>query len=161
MEPTLRLALFEPDIPQNTAAVLRTCSCLGVACEVIEPCGFVFGGQHMRRAGMDYLDHVALTWHVDWHAFQAAYPGHRRILVTTKAAQPYMEHSFQRGDILIMGRESAGVPDFVHDAADARLTIPMAAGMRSLNMSVSAAMVVAEALRQLDAFPNSETNPHA
>jgi len=115
----------------------------------------------MRRAGMDYLDHVVLTWHMNWHAFQAAYTGHRRILVTTKAAQPYTEHSFQRGDILIMGRESAGVPDFVHDAADARLTIPMAAGRRSLNMAVSAAMVAAEALRQLDAFPNSETNPHA
>lgn len=160
MEPTLRLALFEPDIPQNTAAIVRTCSCLGVACEVIEPCGFVFGGQHMRRAGMDYLDHVALTRHKDWGAFQAAYPGHRRILMTTKAAQPYTAHAFQPGDILIMGRESAGVPDFVHDVADARLTIPMVAGMRSLNMAVSAAMVAAEVLRQLDAFPNSEIDPN-
>ena len=117
MAPALRLALFEPDIPQNTAAVLRTCSCLGVACEVIGPCGFVFGDQQMRRAGMDYLDHLVLTRHVDWHAFQAAYPGQRRILMTTKAAQPYTEHAFLCGDILIIGRESAGVPDFVHDAA--------------------------------------------
>ena len=161
MEPTFRLALFEPDIPQNTAAVLRTCACLGVACEIIGPCGFVFGGQQMRRAGMDYLDHVALTRHLDWNAFQAAYPGHRRILITTKAALSYTEHTFHRDDILIMGRETAGVPDFVHDAADARLTIPMAAGMRSLNMAVSAAMVAAEALRQLGAFPNLEINPHA
>ena len=160
MVPTLRLALFEPDIPQNTAAVLRTCSCLGVACEVIEPCGFVFGGQHMRRAGMDYLDHVALTWHADWHAFQAAYRGHWRILMTTKAAISYTEYAFHRDDILIMGRETAGVPDFVHDAVDVRLTIPMASGMRSLNMAVSAAMVAAEALRQLGAFPKSETKPY-
>ncbi len=161
MESTFRLALFEPDIPQNTAAVMRTCACLGVACEVIEPCGFVFGGQKMRRAGMDYLDHVALTRHLDWHSFQAAYPGHRRILITTKAALSYTKYAFHRNDILIMGRETAGVPDFVHDAADARLTIPMAPGMRSLNMAVSAAMVAAEALRQLGAFPNSETNPYA
>ena len=114
----------------------------------------------MRRAGMDYLDHVALTRHKDWDAFQAAYPGHRRILMTTKAAQPYTAHAFQPGDILIMGRESAGVPDFVHDVADARLTIPMVAGMRSLNMAVSAAMVAAEVLRQLNAFPNSEIDPN-
>ena len=161
MEPVVRLALFQPDIPQNTAAVLRTCSCLGVACEVIEPCGFVFGGQHMRRAGMDYMEQVALTRHLDWHDFQAAYPGHRRILMTTQAVHNYTDHAFQRGDILIMGRESAGVPGYVHQAVDARLTIPMAAGMRSLNMAVSAAMVAAEALRQLDAFPNPETDPHA
>ena len=160
MEPTFRLALFEPDIPQNTAAVMRTCACLGVACDVIEPCGFVFGEQQMRRAGMDYLDHVALTRHLDWHAFQAVYPGHRRILMTTKAAISYTEHAFHRDDILIMGRETAGVPDFVHDAVDVRLTIPMASGMRSLNMAVSAAMVAAEALRQLGAFPKSETKPY-
>ena len=120
-DPALRLALFEPDIPQNTAAVLRTAACLGIACEIIEPCGFVFGGPHMRRAGMDYLDHVHLTHHLDWSAFQAAYPGARRILLTTKAATPYTGFAFRTGDILILGRESAGVPDHVHAAADAPL----------------------------------------
>ena len=115
----------------------------------------------MRRAGMDYMEQVAPNRHLDWHDFQAAYPGHRRILMTTQAVHNYTDHAFQRGDILIMGRESAGVPGYVHEAVDARLTIPMAAGMRSLNMAVSAAMVAAEALRQLDAFPNPETDPHA
>ncbi len=154
----LRLALYEPDIPQNTAAVLRTCACLGIAAEIVEPCGFVFGGQHMRRAGMDYLDHVRLSRHVDWAAFQDSHPGSRRVLLTTRGADSYTEFSFQHGDILILGRESAGVPDHVHAAADARLTIPMAPGMRSLNLAAAAAMVAAEALRQLEAFPKSE-NP--
>ncbi len=151
-DPLLRLALFEPDIPQNTAAVLRTCACLEVAAEVIGPAGFVIGGAKARRAGMDYLDHVALTQHANWPAFQAAYPGRRRVLLTTKGAVPYTDFTFQTGDILICGRESAGVPDIVHDAADARIVIPMASGMRSLNLAVSAAMVLGEALRQLNGF---------
>ena len=161
MEPALRLALFEPDIPQNTAAVLRTCACFGLPCEIIEPCGFVFGDHHMRRVGMDYIDNVALTRHADWYAFNIAYPGRRRILMTTKASKFYTNFSFQTGDILLMGRESEGVPRFVHEAADARLTIPMTAGMRSLNISVSAAIVAAEVLRQLDAFPKPEAARHA
>ena len=135
MASALRLALFEPDIPQNTAAVLRTCACLNISCEIIEPCGFVFGGPHMRRAGMDYLAHVDLTHHLDWAAFQGVYRDQRRVLMTTKAAVPYADFSFRPGDILIMGRESAGVPDFVHAEAAARLTLPMALGMRSLNMA--------------------------
>lgn len=150
--PLLRLALFEPDIPQNTAAVLRTCACLEVAAEIIGPAGFVIGGARARRAGMDYLDHVVLTEHDDWAVFQAAYPGRRRILLTTKGAVPYTDFTFQAGDILVCGRESAGVPDAVHDAADARIVIPMAPGMRSLNLAVSAAMVLGEALRQLNGF---------
>jgi tRNA (cytidine/uridine-2'-O-)-methyltransferase len=151
-DPLLRLALFEPDIPQNTAAVLRTCACLEVAAEIIGPAGFVIGGARARRAGMDYLDHVALTEHDDWAVFQAAYPGRRRILLTTKGAVPYTDFTFQAGDILICGRESAGVPDAVHAAADARIVIPMAPRMRSLNLAVSAAMVLGEALRQLNGF---------
>jgi len=154
--PALRLALYEPDIPQNTAAVLRTCACLGIAAEIIEPCGFVLGGQHMRRAGMDYLEHVTLTRHLDWAAFVDCYAASRRILLTTKAAEPYTSHAFKAGDIVILGRESAGVPDHVHAAADVRITVPMVPGMRSLNMAAAAAMVSAEALRQLDAFPKAE-----
>ena len=153
MKPALRLALFEPDIPQNTAAVLRTCACLGVPAEIIEPCGFVFGGTHMRRAGMDYVERAEITRHVDWQAFQKSYPDSRRVLLTTKAASPFTGFQFQPGDILISGRESAGVPDHVHDACDARLLIPMMADMRSLNMAVAAAMVMSGALRQLSAFP--------
>lgn len=157
-QPALRLALYEPDIPQNTAAVLRTCACLGIAAEIIEPCGFVLGGPHMRRAGMDYLDHVRMTRHLDWVAFQAAYPGARRILLTTQAEAAYTDFAFRPGDILIAGRESAGVPDHVHAAANACVTIPLAPGTRSLNMAAAAAMVAGEALRQLGAFPDPETD---
>ena len=152
----LRLALFEPDIPQNTAALLRTCGCLGVACEIIEPCGFIFSDNHMRRIGMDYMEKVALTHHVDWDSFQSSYPGDRRILLTTKVARPYTAFTFRAGDTLIMGCESAGAPNFVHSQVDERLTIPMVPGMRSLNMATSAAIVMAEALRQLDGFPKTE-----
>jgi tRNA (cytidine/uridine-2'-O-)-methyltransferase len=151
--PTLRLALFEPDIPQNTAAVLRTCACLGVAAEIIGPAGFVFGGAKVRRAGMDYLEHVQLTAHDDWAAFQSTYVGQRRVLLTTQGAQPYTDWKFQAGDIVVCGRESAGVPDYVHDDVDARVVIPMALGVRSLNLAASASMVLGEALRQLDGFP--------
>jgi len=156
MEPALRLALYEPDIPPNTAAVLRTCACLGVAAEIIEPCGFVFGGKPMRRAGMDYLEKARLTRHVDWAAFQDSYPGRRRVLLTTAAETPYTDFAFRAGDIVILGRETAGVPDHVHGAADARLLVPMVGGMRSLNMAATAAMVLGEALRQLGAFPTRE-----
>ncbi len=157
MSPAIRLALFEPDIPQNAGAILRTCACLGLACEVIEPCGFIFGSSQMRRAGMDYLDTVDLRRHLDWNAFQACYEGSRRILLTTKSSSPYTGFAFRSGDILIMGRESRGVPAYVHGAVDKRLTIPMKQNMRSLNVGVSAAIVAAEALRQLDAFQHLET----
>ena len=155
-EPHLRLALFEPDIPPNTAAMLRTCACLGIAAEIIEPCGFVFGGANMRRAGMDYLDQVTLARHDDWLAFQQCYPNSRRLLLTTKAAMPFTQFTYEPGDILVCGRESAGVPDYVHDTVHARLTIPMASGMRSLNVAIAAAMVLSEALRQLEGFATQE-----
>ena len=155
MKPALRLALFEPDIPQNTAAVLRTCACLGVPAEIIEPCGFVFGGTHMRRAGMDYLDQVDLTRHASWTAYQAgrAEQGRRLILLTTQAKTSYTDFKFQPDDTVLLGRESAGVPDEVHKAADARITVPMAIDARSLNVAVAAAMVLGEGLRQTDGFP--------
>jgi len=110
----------------------------------------------MRRAGMDYLDQVQLTRHDDWQAFQESYPDRRRVLLTTKAAEPFTQFAFVPGDIIICGRESAGVPDHVHDGVDARLTIPMAAGMRSLNVAAAAAMVMSEALRQLDGFARQD-----
>ena len=116
----------------------------------------MFSDTHMRRVGMDYLDAVALTRHVDWASFQSKYPGNRRILMTTKANKPYTGFTFRLGDTLVMGRETSGAPDFIHDQVDARLTIPMASGMRSLNITTSAAIVVSEALRQLDAFPKTE-----
>ena len=152
MTSSLHIALYEPDIPQNTGTVLRMAACLGISVEVIEPCGFVWGGKHMRRSGMDYLNHVSVTRHLNWAAFQDKLPGQRRVLLSTKAPQTYTEFGFQAGDILILGRESAGVPDAVHDAVDARLTIPLKPGLRSFNLAVAAAMVAGEALRQLGAF---------
>jgi len=153
MLPSLRIALYEPDIPQNTGTILRMAACLGLPVEIIEPCGFVWGGKHMRRAGMDYLDHVIVTRHLNWAAFQEDLPGHRRLLLTTKTDQVYTAFTFQPGDILILGRESAGVPDCVHGDVDAQLTIPLKPGLRSFNLAVASAMVAGEALRQLGGFP--------
>lgn len=151
----MRLALFQPDIPQNTGTMLRLAACMGIAVDIIEPCGFVLSDRHMRRAGMDYLDLVDLTRHASWTAFQQAHQGARIILLSTKAAVPYTDFAFQPDDILLMGRESAGVPDDVHQASSARLIIPMKAGVRSLNVALSAAMVVGEALRQCQGFPSA------
>jgi len=154
---SVRLALFEPDIPQNTGTLLRLAACLNIGVDIIEPCGFVWGGKHMRRAGMDYLDHVDLMRHLNWQGFAATRPAARRVLLTTKAAQSYAGFTFKDGDILVLGSESAGVPTHIHDQVDARVTIPMRSGQRSLNLATAAAMVVGEALRQLDAFPKGET----
>ncbi len=155
----MRLALFEPDIPQNAGAILRLAACLEVPVDVIEPCGFVFSDRRLRRAGMDYLDRVALRRHVSWTAFLAARdegPG-RLVLLTTGAETPYVAFRFHADDVLLVGRESAGVPDTVHAAADARVHVPMAQGMRSLNVALAAAIVLGEALRQTGTFP--ETAP--
>lgn len=151
----LHIALYEPDIPQNTGTVLRMAACLGLPVEIIEPCGFIWGGKHMRRAGMDYLDNVEVTRHMNWATFQGSLPGQRRVLLTTKTDQAYTDFKFQSGDILMLGRESAGVPDAVHAAVDARLTIPLKPPLRSFNLAAAAAMVSGEALRQLDGFPGT------
>jgi tRNA (cytidine/uridine-2'-O-)-methyltransferase len=148
----LRLALYQPDIPQNAGALMRLCACLGVAMDIIEPCGFLLSDRNFRRAGMDYRAGVDLTRHADWEGFQAVSKG-RLLLLTTQAALPYTEFAFEPGDTLLMGRESAGVPQAVHQAADARLLIPMRAGMRSINVAQAAAMVLGEALRQTGLFP--------
>jgi tRNA (cytidine/uridine-2'-O-)-methyltransferase len=144
----MRLALYQPDIPQNTGSMLRLAACLGVAVDLIEPCGFVWSDRRLRRAGMDYLEGVALTRHDSWTAFQAGRGPGRLVLLTTHGATPYTEFRFRPTDTLLMGRESAGVPSDVHDAADARLVIPMAGGARSLNVALAAAIVLSEALRQ-------------
>ncbi|MEK9671177.1 MAG: tRNA (cytidine(34)-2'-O)-methyltransferase [Rhodospirillaceae bacterium] len=152
----VEIALFEPDIPQNTGAVLRTAACLDVAAHVIGPCGFVFNDAKMRRAGMDYLENLRLTLHESWADFAAA-PRGRLVLLTTKGAAPLTEVNFNPGDLFLFGRESAGVPDHVHDAADLRVRIPMAAGARSLNLAASAAMVLGQALTQLGTWPPHRT----
>jgi len=150
-----RLALYQPDIPQNTGTMLRLAACLGVPVEIVEPAGFDVTDRHLRRAGLDYLDLVAITRHVSFRAFEAwrAGAGARLVLATTRAALPYTEFRFRPDDVLLMGRESAGVPEEVHAAAEARLRVPMQPGLRSLNVAVSAAMILGEALRQTDAFP--------
>ncbi|MDR3526822.1 MAG: tRNA (cytidine(34)-2'-O)-methyltransferase [Rhizomicrobium sp.] len=149
----MRLALFEPDIPQNTGTLIRLGACLGVAIDIIEPCGFLWSESKLKRAGMDYLGQAEVNRHSSWQAFQAARSGARLLLLTTKAAEPYSGFAFQPTDILLLGRESAGVPDAVHAAAEARLLIPMRPGLRSINVALSAAMVLGEGLRQTGGFP--------
>jgi tRNA (cytidine/uridine-2'-O-)-methyltransferase len=146
----MRIALYQPDIAQNTGTILRLAACLGVEAHIIEPAGFPTSDRAFRRAGMDYLDQVALVRHVTWAAFE----GWRRaralrlVLFTTRAERSYLEHRFADSDVLLFGRESAGVPEEVHAAADARLLIPMRPGLRSLNVAMACAMAVGEALRQ-------------
>jgi tRNA (cytidine/uridine-2'-O-)-methyltransferase len=147
---SLRIALYQPDIPGNTGTILRLAACLGLGVDIIEPAGFDISDRNLKRAGMDYLASVALTRHVDWQAFETwrAASGRRLVLASTKAAMSYVEHAFLPDDVLLFGRESAGVPDHVHDAADARILIPMVEGQRSINVAMSAAMIAGEALRQ-------------
>ncbi|MEE8332526.1 MAG: tRNA (cytidine(34)-2'-O)-methyltransferase [Alphaproteobacteria bacterium] len=144
----MRLALYQPDIPQNTGTMLRLCACLGVAVDIIEPCGFLLDDRRLRRAGMDYLDSVEIVRHQSWDRFTENRGAGRLALLTTTGDIPYCDFDFRAADTLLVGRESAGVPQEVHDAADARLTIPMAHGLRSLNVALAAAMVLGEALRQ-------------
>jgi tRNA (cytidine/uridine-2'-O-)-methyltransferase len=148
----MQIALFQPDIPQNTGTILRLCACLGAAAHIIEPAGFAISDRHFRRAGMDYLDHVALTRHDSWQKFEQwrNEAGFRLLLFTTKAASSYLDFSYQRDDVLLFGRESAGVTADVAAAADARLVIPIRPDLRSLNVAMAAAMALGEALRQTD-----------
>jgi tRNA (cytidine/uridine-2'-O-)-methyltransferase len=153
----VRLALYQPDIAQNTGTMLRLCACLGLGVDIIEPCGFPFSDARFRRAGMDYLKGVDLIRHTDFHHFvdTARLQERRIVLLTTKAAQTHTQFTFAPNDTLLVGRESAGVPESVHEVCDARIRIPMAEGMRSLNVALSAAMVASEALRQTNGFPAS------
>ena len=154
----MRIALYEPDIPQNTGTVLRMCACLGIEAHIIEPAGFPVTDRAFRRAGMDYLDAVAIVRHRSWLDFEAwrIAGRHRLVLFTTAASLSYLGHRYQANDVLLFGRESAGVPERVHAAAEARLAIPMRAGLRSLNVAVAAAMAAGEALRQTGELSNSE-----
>lgn len=148
----LRIALYQPDIPGNTGTILRLAACLGLAVDIIEPAGFDLSDRNLKRAGMDYIAAATLNRHVNWEYFEAwrATTGRRLVLASTKAAQPYTRFSFRPDDILLFGRESAGVPDHVHERADSRIVIPMAPGQRSLNIAISAAMIVGEAIRQTE-----------
>mgnify|MGYP001024812347 FL=1 len=148
----MRIALFQPDIPQNTGTILRLCACLGVEAHIIEPAGFPVSDRHFRRAGMDYLDQVTIVRHVSWLKFEQWRDGDggRLVLFTTSGALPYLDHRYAATDILLFGRESAGVPDAVAAAADARLVIPLRPALRSLNVAMAAAMAVGEALRQTE-----------
>lgn len=152
----MRLALYQPDIPQNAGTIMRMAACLGLGVDLIEPAGFDASDRNLRRAGLDYLAQLELVRHESWEAFQAwrrmAVAAPRLVLLTTRADCPYSAFQFRRDDILLLGRESAGVPEAVHQAADARLTIPMRPGLRSLNVAVAAAMVTGEALRQTKGF---------
>lgn len=153
----MRVALYQPDIPQNTGTILRLCACLGVAADIIEPAGFPVSDRHFRRSGMDYLDQVSITRHASWTAFESwrSQQGSRLILFSTRGALNYLDYRFHPDDILLLGRESTGVPDDVVAAADARLVIPIAGGLRSLNVAMAAAMALGEALRQTRHAPPS------
>jgi tRNA (cytidine/uridine-2'-O-)-methyltransferase len=146
----MQIALYQPDIPQNTGTILRLCACMGTVAHIIEPAGFAISDRNFRRAGMDYLDRVNWTRHDSWTGFEEwrRLEGHRLLLFTTKGATPYLDFRYQASDILLFGRESAGVPQEVADVADSRLVIPIRAGLRSLNVAMAAAMALGEALRQ-------------
>jgi tRNA (cytidine/uridine-2'-O-)-methyltransferase len=151
----MRIALYEPDIPQNTGTILRLCGCLGIEAHIIEPAGFPVTDRAFRRAGMDYLDQVVLTRHASFAAFDQ-WRRHEHltlVLLTTAAERSYLDHTFNTDQVLLFGRESAGVQETVHKAADVQLRIPMRQGLRSLNIAMAAAMVAGEALRQTGGMP--------
>jgi len=142
------LALYQPEIPENTAALMRFAACLGIRLHLIEPLGFALDTKKMRRIGMDYVDQVTLERHASFDKFRESHTNARLILATTKAAVPHWQHEWQAGDILLMGQESAGVPEAIHAAADGRITIPMAAAARSLNLASAATLICGEWQRQ-------------
>jgi tRNA (cytidine/uridine-2'-O-)-methyltransferase len=146
----MRMALFQPDIAQNTGTILRLCACLGIEAHIIEPAGFPTSDRAFRRAGMDYLDQVVVVRHASWEVFDAwrRCQSLRLVLLTTRAETSYLEHGFGADDVMLLGRESSGVPDEVHAAAEVRVRVPMRPGLRSLNVAMAAAMVAGEAMRQ-------------
>jgi tRNA (cytidine/uridine-2'-O-)-methyltransferase len=154
MTSTLRIALYQPDIPGNTGTIIRTAACFGLGVDIIEPAGFDLSDRALKRSGMDYVEQAALTRHLNWDTFDQwrLSAGRRLILASTKAAQNYNAFEFQPTDILLFGRESSGVPENVHSSADARIIVPMAQGRRSLNLAVSVGMITGEAMRQIAAI---------
>jgi tRNA (cytidine/uridine-2'-O-)-methyltransferase len=153
----MRLALYQPDIPQNTGTLVRLCACLGVPLDIIEPCGFTFTDKQLRRAAMDYADRAELKRHNSWADFVPTLSG-RLVLASTKGARPYTDFAFRADDLILLGQEQSGVPDEVHTRADARLVIPMQGGARSLNIAVAGAMILGEALRQTNGFATDGAN---
>ena len=152
----MRLALYQPDIPQNTGAILRLGAATCVPIEIIEPCGFVWSEPRLRRAGMDYMELASVTRHLSWTSFRESRP-ERLVLLTTQATVPFDDFAFNADDILLLGQESAGVPHHIHQNSGARIVIPMAPTARSLNVALAAAMVLGEALRQTGGFPVLKT----
>lgn len=148
----MRIALYQPEIAGNVGAILRLSACLGVAVDIIEPCGFAFSDKRLARAGMDYADQAEIKRHIDWDTFESAHTG-RLVLMTTRGSVSLYEAAFQPGDILLMGSEGSGVPDHVHDKADIRVRIPLRPGFRSLNVGMSAGIAITEALRQTKGLP--------
>ena len=151
----MRVALYQPDIAGNLGTILRTCACFDVPVDIIEPCGFPFSDRSLKRAGMDYFEHVEYRRHVDWDAFYATVDSHfaRMVLLTSKSSKAIQDFTFNQHDVLLFGSESSGVPQNVHEQVDARITIPMKQNMRSLNLAVSAGIALSEALRQTGQFP--------
>jgi len=152
----VRIALYQPDIPQNTGTILRLAACFGFPVDIIEPCGFALSDARMRRAGMDYIDHVDWSRHTSWERFLEQRTSGRLVLLTTKADSSLLDFTFEADDTLLFGQESAGVPEEVHNRADARVSIPMQSGLRSLNLAVSASIAAWEALRQTGFDPVRE-----
>ena len=150
----MRIALYEPDIPQNTGNIFRLGACLGINIDIIEPTGYIFDDKRFKRSSMDYINHINYKRHLDWEIFfnWSKKNNFRLILLTTKSDKIYYNYNFNNNDILIFGRESAGVPEKVHNAVDEKLTIPMVKGLRSINVSSAAALVAGEACRQLNLF---------
>jgi tRNA (cytidine/uridine-2'-O-)-methyltransferase len=156
----VRLALFEPDIPQNTGALLRLAACFGIAVDLIEPLGFLLSDKHLRRAALDYRALAAVRRHASWQAFLADRDaGSRLVLMTTAGSLPLFQFVFTPDDTILLGRESAGVPEAVHRAAAARIIIPLCRGARSLNVALAGAIALAEALRQTGLFPEHPGDP--
>ncbi|MBM3503088.1 MAG: tRNA (cytidine(34)-2'-O)-methyltransferase [Alphaproteobacteria bacterium] len=157
----MRLVLFEPDIPQNVGAMIRLGACLGIPIEIIEPCAFPLSDKGLRRVALDYLHRASIRRHISWRSFAAERaPNQRWVLLTKKAAIPAHRFAFAPDDALIVGRESQGAPEYLHAAADARVIVPMVAGVRSLNVVTAAAIVLGEALRQTDGYPRVEKESH-
>lgn len=148
----IEIALYQPDIPQNAGAMIRLCACMGTGLHIIEPCGFPWDERKIRQSGMDYVDSLKPVRHESWGKFKEFTQGRRIILMTTKSSRPYIDFEFRSDDILLAGRESAGVPEDVHSAADGRILIPMKAGQRSLNIVNATSMILGEALRQTNGF---------
>ena len=143
-----KIALFEPDIPQNTAAIIRTCACLGVELEIIEPCGFLLTDRRFKRVVMDYMDNKVIRFYQSFDRFYKDKENHRIVLMTTKASISYTKFKFEKSDTILFGRESAGVPEKVHKLIKNKLKIPMKKNKRSLNISSSVAIILAESLKQ-------------